>query len=749
MERPDTIPADAQWNSEDNQWDLGQYNQAGVKTGIWQSWHIEGHLCGTLDYKDGTPPFIFKRFHPDGTVAQEGNWYGVDYWLGTYRWTKSEQPTPEPFPGGGTEQLWSVEFDYIREGIYHEQRYFNKAHQPVTATGNPLPERPENVPARAHFGDRQSRWIMGEVDVRKGRYVGQYYEWDVNGLPTTMLVFDPETGQQVEEHQFRKGKLWLSNKTGPGDQRLKSFYYAHIEPAAVEKSVLYTHGYLHETHSFFTPTGELLYTIRDEDMGTGLQKKRYYNDTLVFESIQTDDHEQPPVSVNYYYPDGNVIIDYQSNRNGTGNWYLYGRDGKPIVTLPVPNEKDYNEFIRWQIFLTFDLDTKTTAHEWELMKEKFMSRYTMEVITQQVNALPVPGFLQVELDKTDWAQIDAAMGGQQHLPRYINGLLVEDQHIADSCLGNLWMQIEHQGSVYSSTYTVGNIVAACLPNYAGTPVIQSRLLEVLFDIVSLPNIHDYPELYNQLATSLTALTQLFSERANSGDDAIATRALYLLLHVGTVRTDIVDYFKKVFENTGYSAFRRSYAAFLLGLLRLRNGQESMLIGELTPALNTIKDPMIRVVMLIHLITATKQEAATSWNNELLRFLAAPEELTGEFSRLRTLTGGYDLQDYILMLFRYANPEVLENNISPIIDMLPQVNKVKQETLLHTILSVLFPAPTSKDDITPLRKKALLATAAAIDTAVIYVNLTGLLRDYGLPATAAELRELADTAASRN
>lgn len=749
MEKPNTVPANAQWNPEDNQWDLGQYNQAGVKTGIWQSWHVEGHLCGTIDYKDGTPPFTFKRFHPDGTVAQEGNWYGGNYWLGTYRWTKSEYPTSEPFPGGASEQLWIVEFVYVREGIYHEQRYFNKAGQPVTATGNPLPARPANVPARAHFGDRQARWIMGEVDVQKRRYVGQYNEWDVNGLPTTMLVFDPETGDQVEEHQFKQGKLWLSNKKGPGDQLLKSFYYDNVEPAAVKNNVLYTNGYRHETHSFFSPTGELLYSIRNEDLGTGLHKKRYYNDTLIFESIQTADHDQPPISVHYYYPDGAVIIDYQSNRDGTGNWHLYEPDGKLAVTLPVPEEKDYNEFIGWQIFLTFNLDTNTTTHEWKLMKEKFMSRYTMEVIEQQVNNLAVPGFLQVELDKTDWQQIDAAMGGSKHLPKYINGLLVEDHSIAESCLGDLWMQIEHQGSVYSSTYTLGNIIATCLPHYAASPVIQSRLVQLLFDIVALPNIHDYPDLYKQLATSLTGLTPLFSTNADSEDDTIATQALYLLLHVGTVHIEVVDYFKKVFENTAYSAFRRSYAVFLLGQLYLRNGDGNRLIDELAPALDTIKEPMIRVVILIHLVTAAREEAAASWNNELLRCLAAPEELTRAFRRLQTLTGGYDLQDYILMLFRYANPSMLEDNISPIIAMLPQVHKVKQETLLHTILSVLFPEPSSKDDITPLRQQALLAAAAAIDTEIVDVNLTGLLHDYGLPATTAELRELAGSTVASN
>ncbi|RFM36825.1 toxin-antitoxin system YwqK family antitoxin [Chitinophaga silvisoli] len=536
MTKPDTVPAAAQWNTEDNQWDLGQYNATGVKTGIWQSWHLDGHLCGTVDYKEGNPPFIFKRFHPDGTIAQEGNWYGNDTWLGTYRWIRSEQATTEPFPAGAP-NVWIVEFDYEKERIYHAQRFFDKEHQPVTATGKPMPERPAGVPGRAHYSDNSGRWIMGQVDTRIRRYVGQYDEWNPKGLQASRLVYDPATGEQVEEYKFSNGKLWLSNKKGPDGQLLKSFYYNDLEPAAVQENVLYTNGHRDETHTFFDKAGKLLYTVRNEDMGTGLHKKRFYNDTLVFESIQTADHSKAPLSVHYYYPDGTVLIDYQSNGDGTGNWHLYEQDGQLALTFPVPEEADYNEFIGWQIFLTFDLNTETTAHEWELIKEKFIIRYTGEVIDQKVANLPVPDYLQHELDKTDWTEIDAAMGGSKHLPKYINGLLSDDKEIADACLGDIWMQIEHQDSVYASTYKVGEIVATVLPHYAGSPLIQTRLLQFLYEVVSLPRIHDYADLYTQLAKALAVHKQLLTDRANNdNDDTIATQSLNLLLQISTEQT---------------------------------------------------------------------------------------------------------------------------------------------------------------------------------------------------------------------
>jgi antitoxin component YwqK of YwqJK toxin-antitoxin module len=82
MEKHTKIPAAATWNAADNQWELGEKNSTGNEIGIWNNWHVEGHLCGTIDYGDGTPPFPVKCFHPDGTLSQEGNWYGGQKWLG-------------------------------------------------------------------------------------------------------------------------------------------------------------------------------------------------------------------------------------------------------------------------------------------------------------------------------------------------------------------------------------------------------------------------------------------------------------------------------------------------------------------------------------------------------------------------------------------------------------------------------------------------------------------------------------------
>jgi antitoxin component YwqK of YwqJK toxin-antitoxin module len=71
MKKHSNVPAAATWNATVNQWELGERNEQGKEIGIWEAWHIEGHHCSTTDYTDGTPPFLFRRFHPDGTLSND------------------------------------------------------------------------------------------------------------------------------------------------------------------------------------------------------------------------------------------------------------------------------------------------------------------------------------------------------------------------------------------------------------------------------------------------------------------------------------------------------------------------------------------------------------------------------------------------------------------------------------------------------------------------------------------------------
>ncbi len=91
---------------------------------------------------------------------------------------------------------------------------------------------------------------MGQASVRKGGFVGPYDEWDKDGVQIIKRVYDNEICKPVEEHEYRNGKLYRSEITGPGDQLLENYYYTDIEPAVIEKvSCLQTRARIRSIHS--------------------------------------------------------------------------------------------------------------------------------------------------------------------------------------------------------------------------------------------------------------------------------------------------------------------------------------------------------------------------------------------------------------------------------------------------------------------------------------------------------------------
>ena len=128
MERPANVPDSAIYDEQKKQWDLGEKNEKGEKTGLWKQWHAQGHLSATIEYNDGIPPYRVHDFHPDGTLAQEGDWYGGHKWLGTVRYFKSDQPGVAFYPGApdNATNVWMAEFDFVEEGICNARRYFDK-----------------------------------------------------------------------------------------------------------------------------------------------------------------------------------------------------------------------------------------------------------------------------------------------------------------------------------------------------------------------------------------------------------------------------------------------------------------------------------------------------------------------------------------------------------------------------------------------------------------------------------------------
>ncbi|HEX6427038.1 MAG TPA: hypothetical protein VF008_05100 [Niastella sp.] len=749
MEKHTNIPTAATWNAADNQWELGEKNSAGKEIGIWNNWHVEGHLCGTVDYRDGNPPFILKRFHPDGSLAQEGNWYGGQKWLGTYSWIKSENPTSEPFPAGPAEKnpmVWIAEFDYSEEGVYNAQRYFNKQKQPISSEGEALPIRPATVPERAHYINK--RWIMGQVDTRKGKYTGDYAEWDLNGIIIVKRVYDPETSEVVEEYKYENGKINTS-KVYAASELLQSFYHRNVDPPVVKNSILYRNDSNDRTQTFFDETGRELYSVRLEKVSDH-HERRYYNGVLVYEGIGNPDHAKAPSSVKYYYAGGATLIDYTSNGDGTGIWRLYDEAGQELLHMPENDEEEKNEYNHWDTFMPSwgDYKYETTRVDWDAVIENFKAAHSYEITKEKLYALVAPEHLKQELEKVDWENIETAMGGGKKLPIAITGLFTEDEDVIEMGLDRIWYEILHQGSICEATYKVATILARMFPYHTNVPPIQSRLIRFLFKVLGQSYLTENQELYNEMITALNAIAPLVIQIAGDVDEPTALRAQYILVHGGRNMPETEALFIRERQRTANSLLRRAYATFSLGSLYLYTKQQETLVTHFSAAFLTEPDKLVRMVMAVYLVFATKQDAQDTWLAELIGALSDPDSVSDDFYSLQPFIRGCDVQEYVVMILGHGKQEVLESNMEGVINALLNANSMKQVMLFKAIFAILFSNESALSDITPIRKKALLAAAAVIDAHPNFVNHSEVFRDYNVPYDSYKLRQLA-TASSEN
>jgi antitoxin component YwqK of YwqJK toxin-antitoxin module len=520
MEKHTNVPAAAVWNADNNEWELGEKNAAGKKTGIWNLWHEKGHLCNIIDYGDGNPPFLFKRFHPDGTLAQEGNWYGGDMFLGTFRWIKSENRTDTPFPAGRaskSKNVWIAEFDYIAKGIFNTQRFFDKENKPVNSMGEPLPKRPASVPELAHHvseklnSDGRATWVMSLTDGVKGKFIKDYTEWDMKGRIITKHMYDPETYELKETFKYENGQL-VAFIIWTKDGSIQDIYHKGIDPPVLSQKIL-SNGQEDIHRTFFDKEGKRLYSIRNEEVSDH-HFKRYYNEALVFECIQSPDLTKAPVSVRYYYRLGSWLIDYTSNGDGTGLWRLYSEDGEVMYSLPETFEEDNNEYKNWDRFMPSWLDyEETSPTDWDAITASFVEAHSEYTFNEKLEKLEIPAHLEKELKKVDWEDVETGMGNSLQLPRFIYGILSEDENVAIASLGRIWDEIEHQGTIYDSTYKVAIILARMIPFYAERVIIQARIWVFLFEVLDNPCIKDDKKLYKDLVTALQPSAPLLLQGA--------------------------------------------------------------------------------------------------------------------------------------------------------------------------------------------------------------------------------------------
>ncbi|MFB6456459.1 hypothetical protein ACE38W_14395 [Chitinophaga sp. Hz27] len=437
MKRPVTVPESANYDPANKAWLYGETNENNQRIGLWKKWHEDGHHWATIDYREGIPPYPSQYFHPDGTIAMAGDWYGGDKYLGPLRFIKSDHPTPEYFPTGNAANVWIAEFDYVDEFIYIAQRYFDKDNTAISSDGDPLPARPDNVPSNAHFiRSRYSatNWVMGTVDTRIANYIGEYSEWDLNGKPVVQRVYS-NTSEVLEEQKYDSGALSTSCVYDKNDRANyeNNFYYSGMDTPTLKIRRVHCNAGKKVTNTYYDKGGQQLYSVCREEISP-LHKRRYFNEQLVCEGHITDEADRLPESAIYYTAEGATLIDFTNNNDGTGYWRLYNAAGQMLKQLVVnENGDDHLHLTRWDTFLpTWASYTVKTKHTDSETAVALFNRYYDEIIaSSKLQAMEVPPYLQKELDAIDWETIDTYhSGGSAELPIGINGMLSEDDAVA-------------------------------------------------------------------------------------------------------------------------------------------------------------------------------------------------------------------------------------------------------------------------------------------------------------------------------
>lgn len=137
MKRPTTVPAEARWNSRDEEWQLGEgWTRDGNPTGRCRAWSTDGRLIAEYGTNSqGALDGPQTRFHPDGTLASRGEWKD-GHRHGRFLFQQSDADTREWYPAD--ERTWRYEFDASSHFTEDNPRWFLKDGTPSTSDGRPL-----------------------------------------------------------------------------------------------------------------------------------------------------------------------------------------------------------------------------------------------------------------------------------------------------------------------------------------------------------------------------------------------------------------------------------------------------------------------------------------------------------------------------------------------------------------------------------------------------------------------------------
>jgi antitoxin component YwqK of YwqJK toxin-antitoxin module len=195
--RPPGVPLEADWISDEEEWELATRDAEGRRQGVVRRWRINGTKKSEYDFNDDRIHGPFRRWHDSGEPAREGvaNSGKVEGWD---RWYRSSETTSEsPFRREIHPAVRRADYLY-EEGVAVRSRYFLNDGAECEISGEPFPARPPGAAP-----DDDLTWSPG---------LGAWYS-------------ELSDGTGIERNWSREGKLLKSSECLDGKRHGKTVLY--------------------------------------------------------------------------------------------------------------------------------------------------------------------------------------------------------------------------------------------------------------------------------------------------------------------------------------------------------------------------------------------------------------------------------------------------------------------------------------------------------------------------------------------
>jgi antitoxin component YwqK of YwqJK toxin-antitoxin module len=179
--RPAGVPPTASWVEAVDEWRQCASDETGRPHGPFRSWRGDGSTAEISRFEHGKQVGVSFRLHRDGSLFSVAPFVdGIP--RGDHRRYASDHPGAEQLqrccvPPGA----WQFRQRYDSRGMVDDGAWFDRAGGRLLSTGEPYPDRPEEVPAEASFDENLGQWEAGVIWDQTG-YTGVRRRWSLEGV---------------------------------------------------------------------------------------------------------------------------------------------------------------------------------------------------------------------------------------------------------------------------------------------------------------------------------------------------------------------------------------------------------------------------------------------------------------------------------------------------------------------------------------------------------------------------------------